>query len=160
MTRSAFMLATVTFFGVATALPRVGFAQTDLFLGTWQFNLAKSKYSPGPPPKSQTVNVQAEGRGQRATVTGVAAGGNPFNYTLTPVFDGLPHPTENNPNQDAYAATRVDAYIQIFSDTKAGKLVGTTTFVVSPDGKTLTSTAVLLDATGKSINNITVYDKQ
>jgi hypothetical protein len=67
---------------------------------------------------------------------------------------------ENNPNQDAYAATRVNAYIQIFSDTKAGKLVGTTTFVVSPDGKTITATAIILDTNGRPINNISVYDKQ
>jgi hypothetical protein len=146
---------------VATVLPQIAFAQTDPFLGTRQLNLAKSKYSPGPPPKSQTVNVQAEGQVQRATVTGVAAGGNPINNTLTAVFDGLPHPAaENNPNQDAYAATRVDAYTQIFSDIKASKLVGTSTFVVSPDGKTLTATEILLDANGKLINNITVWDKQ
>ena len=67
------------------------------------------------------MNVQAAGQGQRATVTGLTAGGNPINYTLTPVFAGLPHSMENNPNQDAYAATRGDAYTHIFSDAKAGK---------------------------------------
>jgi hypothetical protein len=145
---------------VATVLPQIACGQTDPFLGTWQLNLAKSKYSPRPPPKSETVNVQAEGQGLKATVTGVNADGNPFKYAYRPVFDGLSHPMENDPNQDAYAATRVDAYIQIFSDNKAGKLVGTTTLVVSPDGKTLTATAIILDANGKLINNITVFDKQ
>jgi hypothetical protein len=144
---------------VATVLPQIALAQTDPFSGTWQLNLAKSKYSPGPPPKSETVNVQAEGQGLKATITGVNAEGNPINYTQTPVFDGLPHSTENYPNQDAYAATRVDAYTKIFSDIKAGKLVGTTTFVVSPDGKTMTATAIGLDANGRQIN-ISVYDKQ
>jgi hypothetical protein len=92
---------------VATVLPRIAFAQTDPFLGTWQLNLAKSKYTPGPPPKSLTVNVQAEGQGLKATTTGVNAEGNPINYTQTPVFDGLPHSTaESNPNQDAYQANR------------------------------------------------------
>jgi len=160
--RTKFTLRTMVLLGlaIATALPQIAFAQTDPFLGTWQLNLAKSKYSPGPPPKSQTVNVQAEGQAQRVTIAGVAASGNPFNYALTAVFDGLPHPTENNPNQDAYAATRVDAYTQIFSDLKADKLVGTTTIVVSPDGKTTTATAIILDANGRPINNISVYDKQ
>jgi hypothetical protein len=160
--RTKFTLRTMVLLGlaIATALPQIAFAQTDPFLGTWQLNLAKSKYSPGPPPKSQTVNVQAEGQAQRVTIAGVAASGNPFNYTLTAVFDGLPHPTENNPNQDAYAATRVDAYTQIFSDLKADKLVGTTTIVVSPDGKTTTATAIILDGNGRPINNISVYDKQ
>jgi hypothetical protein len=108
--RTASMLIGMAILGFAIAIPQVAFPQSDPFVGTWQLNLAQSKYSPGPPPKSQTVNVQAEGQGQRVTVTGVAASGNPFNYTLTAVFDGLPHLTENNPNQDAYAATRVNAY--------------------------------------------------
>ena len=117
---TAFMLAAVALFGLAVpALPSVAFAQSDPFLGTWQLNLAKSRYSPGPPPKGETVNVQAEGQGLKATITGVNAEGNPFNYAYRPVFDGLSHPMENDPNQDAYAATRVDAYIQIFSDTKS-----------------------------------------
>jgi hypothetical protein len=145
---------------VATVLPQIAFAQTDPFLGTWQLDLAKSKYSPGPPPKSRTVTAQAERQGLRATITGVNGEGNPINYTQTPIFDGLPHPVAGDPNQDAYAATRVDAYTQIFSDFKAGKLVGTTTFVVSPDGKTITATEIILDANGKLINNITVFDKQ
>src|SRR5580704_6581712 len=92
---------------VATVLPEIAFAQTDPFFGTWQLNLAKSKYSPGPPPKSETVNVQAEGQGLKATITRVNAEGNPINYTVGPIFDGLPDSTENYPNQDAYAATRV-----------------------------------------------------
>jgi hypothetical protein len=48
----------------------------------------------------------------------------------------------------------------IYSDFKADKLVGTTTIVVSPDGKTTTVTEIILDANGKLINNITVFDKQ
>ena len=34
------------------------FAQgADLMLGTWKLNLAKSTYSPGPAPKSQTLKT-------------------------------------------------------------------------------------------------------
>ena len=161
--RTKFTLTTMVLLGlaVATAFPQIAFAQTDPFLGTWQLNLAKSKYSPGPPPRSVTVNVlQADGQGLKATTTGVNAEGNLINRTQTPVFDGLPHSTENYPNQDAYAATRVDAYTLIFSDIKAGKLVGTTTFVASPDGKTMTATAIGLDANGRQFNNVAVYEKQ
>jgi Lipocalin-like domain len=143
---------------VATALPQIAFAQSNPFPGTWQLNLAKSKYSPGPAPKSGTVKVQEEGQGLKNTATGVGAEGNPVSNTFTMVFDGMPHP-EGNPNFDAEAWARVDAYTLINSNTKAGKLVGTRTVVVSPDGKTLTATKILLDATGKLINNIVVYDK-
>jgi hypothetical protein len=32
-------------------------AQNDRFVGTWKLNVAKSKFSPGPPPKSATVTI-------------------------------------------------------------------------------------------------------
>jgi len=35
-------------------------AQNDPLVGTWKMNLAKSKFSPGPPPKSATIaKIQA-----------------------------------------------------------------------------------------------------
>ena len=37
------------------------FAQTDRIIGTWKLNPAKSKYSPGPPLKSQTLTYEAVG---------------------------------------------------------------------------------------------------
>ena len=33
----------------------------DNNVGTWKLNLAKSKYSPGPAPKSQTLKIEAWG---------------------------------------------------------------------------------------------------
>ena len=39
----------------------------DPFVGTWKLNLAKSKYSPGPPPKNLTVTCGATENGIKAT---------------------------------------------------------------------------------------------
>jgi hypothetical protein len=75
------------------------------------------------------------------------------------VFDEMPHPA-NSPVFDAIAATRVDACTLIFSYTKAGKFIGTRTIVVSPDARTLTSTAMGISANGRPVNIITVSDKQ
>jgi hypothetical protein len=144
---------------VATVLPQIAFAQSDPFLGTWQLNLAKSKFSPGPPPKSNTVNIQAEGQGLKLTVTGIGADGDPISGEVTNVLDGMPHPS-GNPNFDATAVTRVDAYTTIYSRTKAGKFVGIQTVIVSPDGKTQTATNIGASPFGPQVNNITVYDKQ
>jgi hypothetical protein len=146
------------------ALPQLGFAQSDPFLGTWQLNLAKSKYSPGPPPRSETWTLQADGQGRRDTMTGVSAAGNPKSLTFTVVFDGLPHPIVPpiacTRCADAYAATQIDAYTQIYSITKAGKLIEITSDVVSPDGKTATATVIQIDANGQKVFNVLVYEKQ
>jgi hypothetical protein len=144
---------------VATALPQIAFAQTDPFLGTWQLNLAKSKYSPGPPPKNQSTNVQADGQIHRLTITGIDAAGNPISVVFTRTFDGTPHPSKAT-DFDAATITRVDAYTIIISRTRAGKLVQTATDVVSQDGKTLTTTTIGSNAKGQPINIVGIHDKQ
>ena len=49
------ILGVATFIGVvALTSPLRGQAQEPWF-GTWKLNLAKSKYSPGPAPKSTTT---------------------------------------------------------------------------------------------------------
>jgi hypothetical protein len=146
---------------VACALPQASFAQSDPFIGTWQLNLAKSKFSPGPGPKAQTAKIEADGQSQKVSVTGVNAQGNPINNAFTTNFDGMPHPTSNpNPNFDASANARIDAHTLVFSRTKGGKLVGTQTVSVSSDGKMLTATTVLIGTNGQATNNIAVFDKQ
>jgi hypothetical protein len=40
------------------ALPHVAFAQSDPIIGTWQLNLVKSKYSPGPSADASELPVQ------------------------------------------------------------------------------------------------------
>jgi len=35
-------------------------AEQDLLLGSWQLDLAKSRYIPGPPPRSETRSPGAE----------------------------------------------------------------------------------------------------
>ena len=56
--RTKLVLAGITLMGLM-ASPELSFAQSgsDPFLGVWQLNVAKSKYSPGPPPKSQTMYI-------------------------------------------------------------------------------------------------------
>jgi hypothetical protein len=154
MNRRATLVTGMTLLGLTiAALPQPGLAQSDPFLGTWHLNLAKSKFNPGPAPRSQTRNFQAEGQNLKLSITGINANGNPINAVATLVFDGMPHPA-NNPNFDANAAIRVDAYTAIFSFTKAGKLVETLTTVVSPDGKMYTATGIGIDANGRPFNDI------
>jgi hypothetical protein len=62
----AFLTATTAAGLVAISVPQTAFAQSNpLFnsvIGTWKLNLAKSTYSPGPPPRSRTLILQAEGQ--------------------------------------------------------------------------------------------------
>ena len=46
-------------------------AQNDPLIGTWKMNVAKSKYSPGPAPKSGTTKISAVPGGIRLVTNGV-----------------------------------------------------------------------------------------
>ena len=52
------------------------------------FNLAKSKYDPGPPPKSQTLIYQGSGDGQKLTNETVDATGNRATQGYSANYDG------------------------------------------------------------------------
>jgi hypothetical protein len=172
---STLMLTGMTLLGLAI-LPQPSFAQSDPIIGTWQLNVAKSKFSPGPPFKSLTLDFEGNGQNRKVTLVAITAAGNPqvlvFAQGILPgptasplhflsiVQDGKPHLVTGSPIYDAIAVTRVDPYTTIGSYTKAGKEVQTGSTVVSGDGKTLTIAATGTNANGVQYNNIGVYDKQ
>src|ERR1700723_1636024 len=48
-------------------------AQSNPLVGTWELNTAKSKYDPGPIPKSLTRTVEAQGDGEKKPCPGAPA---------------------------------------------------------------------------------------
>ena len=155
------VLTGTTLLGLAApALPQLGFAQTDPLPGGWQLNLAKSRFSPGPPLKSGSLYIHGDGQNRRDSIVTIDAQGNPAAGVFTHIYDGQPHPVTGLPAVDAAAYTRGDANILNYRYMKAGSVVATGTFTVSQDGKTLTISATGTNANGQSVNNIGVYDKQ
>src|SRR5262245_13863068 len=136
------------------------FAQTDPIIGTWKLNLAKSKYNPGPPPKSQTLTYEAAGQGVKVTNKIMGAEGKPIDIQFTANYDGKDYPVTGNPDWDTIAFKRIDAYKVEVTRKKAGKVVSTNTRVVSNDGKTMTITEKGVNAKGENFNNTLVFEKQ
>jgi hypothetical protein len=135
-------------------------AQASQLAGTWKMNLAKTKYTPGPTPQSETVTYESSGQGVAYTVKGVDTYGEPTTSRGTIVYDGKDYPVTGSPDYDTVATKRVDDFTGETTRRKAGKVVQTVTRVVSKDGKTLTLTTKGVNADGKTINNVAVYDKQ
>src|SRR5882762_1120258 len=75
------------------AAPQVGLAQTSPLIGKWKLNLDKSKFSPGPPPKSQTLNFEGAGQDLKDTAETIDAHGQATKVVLMHIYDGKPHPT-------------------------------------------------------------------
>lgn len=134
---------------------------TDSQVGTWKLNLAKSKYSPGPAPKSATTKIEAVGAGTKVIVDQAQADGSMRHWEFTANYDGKDNRiTGNNPDADMVARTRINATtIQTISK-KGGKVTTTQTSAVSADGKTRTVTTKGVNAAGQKVNNVAVYDRQ
>ena len=88
------------------------------FVGTWQLNVAKSKFNPGPPPQSQTRTWDASGM---VTAKGVGATGKAFSYGYTIKGDGKESPTMGGiPNKaDMISTKKIDANTYEAKFTKA-----------------------------------------
>ena len=137
-------------------------AQGNPLVGTWQLNTAKSKYTPGPAPKSLTRVVEETADGAKYTMTGVSADGTPISYSFTVKFDGKDYPvTGTMPGgADSIAIKKINANHYEATLKKAGKEVGTSKLEISKDGKVATITSKGTTADGKPSHTVAVYDKQ
>jgi hypothetical protein len=144
---------------VAAAL--VAAQAPDPFVGTWRLNAAKSKYTPGPAPKSITSTYEAAGKGYKVSVKNEPASGPVQQYSYTTALDGTDVPiTGNNPNADTISVKRIDARTLEIVNKKGGKVTTTQKQVVAADGKTRTVTTTGTDAQGQKVNNVAVFEKQ
>jgi hypothetical protein len=140
--------------GTGTALA------ADSVVGTWKLNLAKSTFSPGPAPKSQTRIYAESAQGITVTVKTTAADGKESTTNLTFKEDGKSYPASGSPDFDMVSVTRVDALTVHSSQTKAGATIGTAVRTVSKDGKTLTFAQKGTHTGGGKFDDVSVYDRQ
>jgi len=128
--------------------------------GTWKLNVAKSKFSPGPAPKSLTVKWEPAGKGVKLNSEGIAADGKPMSGGYTANYDGKDYPLVGSPAADTVSLRRVDANTVERTDKKAGKAVQVLTRVMAKDGKSFTVTTKGKTAKGEPIHNVLVFEKQ
>ncbi len=132
---------------------------SDLQIGTWKLNEAKSKLTPGV-TKNSTVVYEAAGDDLKVTVDGTDRDGKPTHNEWTGKFDGKDYPVTGDPDSDMRSYKKVDELTLELTVKKDGKVTVTGKIVVSADGKTRTVTTSGTDPQGKKFKNIAVYDKQ
>jgi hypothetical protein len=158
--RSLMRVAVVGLF-LAAVWPARGLGQaTDPASGTWELNVRKSTYSPGPAPKSQTRTYESSGDGVKYTAKGVDAEGKPLLIQYAAKFDGKDYPLTGNPDSDMISLKRIDSSTVESTQKRSGKVVITSTRTVSRDGKVLTVKSKGTNARGEAINNVAVFDKR
>ena len=87
-------LRTITFGTVLAALGIIHLTAqaADPLVGTWELNLAKSTYKPGPAPRSETRTYVVAAEEIKATAKGVQADGTPTSGQWTVNYNGKDRP--------------------------------------------------------------------
>jgi hypothetical protein len=152
---------------VAVSIAFVGFGLTvavraqapkELF-GTWKLNLAKSKYSPGPAPKSMTIVYSPAGFGMKIVVDVVPAQGATQHWEMTPMYDGRDHGVTGNPDADTISIRRISDSKGESTFKKGGKVTAVNLRTISADGRTMTIETKGTTADGKPRHDLTVFEK-
>jgi len=128
--------------------------------GTWKLDTAKSKYSPGPTPKSQMANLEAVEGGMKVVSDRVEADGKNTHFEWTAKFDGKDYPVKGDPGRDAVSVKKIDDYTLDITNKKGGKVTTSIHAVYAKDGKSRTETVTGTDGQGRKIENVTQWVKQ
>jgi hypothetical protein len=133
---------------------------SDPLIGTWVLNVAKSSYTPGTAPKSETRTYTATANGFTYSAKGIDADGKPTANTFTANFDGKYMPLTGSSVADSILMTRDGTNNAKATQKKGNKVVRQNTRVISKDGKTMTITSTWTDAAGKPAKMVEVFDKR
>jgi hypothetical protein len=124
------------------------------FTGKWKMNLAKSRFNPGPPFKNFTITFTTDGTRHLNLID---ADGQSLKAWL-PWSDGKEVPVTAMENATATSKIRGKTFHDIWKQN--GRIIEDVHGVVSPDGKTLTTTVIGTDTEGRAFHNQLTFDKQ
>jgi len=145
----------------ALALPLHAQTRSDPFLGNWKMDAAKSKFDPGPAPKSEVRAFEATSDGNtKSTVQTTTASGTAATRIATYKYDGKSYPVQGSANYDSIAVMRVSASQMKTTLMSGGKTIGDISSSVSKDGKVLTMTYTFTTPSGVKEHDVFVYDRQ
>ncbi len=136
-------------------------AIADPRIGTWKINLAKSRFNPGPSPRSMTVRFEPHGsNGYQVTIDTVEASGESWKHEYVANYDGKDYPVSGDPGRDTVALKKIDLYTLEYTNKRAGRVINSYREVIAPDLKSRSITQKGMSSRGVAVDNYIVYDKQ
>ena len=149
-----------------------------LLIGTWQQNMEKSTYDPGPPPPKGvgsvrqyaagadgaivaiTTNIDSRGLPSLGAISAANYDGREYaQYTVATLATSLgSHLTPPITRTISYKP--VDTYTVEIVQRQDGEVVSMSTRTISRDGKTMTERFDYTNAQGQRVRNVLVFDKR
>ena len=152
-------LLTISLAGTAAAQ-----SKDDPSIGTWKLNVAKSKFTPGPPIQGDTRSYEVNEAGWLfVTTETIQPDGTRTGVRFAAKFDGKAYPQIGRfaPTVTMITYEPVDRRTLKYTqrDT-SGKIVSTNTRTVSADGKTMIIDQRTTNANGQPVVNIELFERQ
>ena len=153
------VLAAVTIgFGVVVRSQGPSGLETDPVIGTWELDVAASKFDPGPPPRAELRRYEAEHEGIKATVATTEADGRTTTFEYVTSYNDVTAVVTGSRTSDAVRMRKVDDYTAEAVLLLGGRVVGRTRRVISRDGRSMTIT--LHRDAPVVVNNVIVYRRR
>lgn len=150
----------VVVFGWVVAGGKVSAQAVDPVVGTWELNVAKSTFVPGPSPRSETRTYEGAGSEFKVVVKGIDSNGRPVAMQASYSTDGREHPIVGSQDADAQALRQIDAFTIEGTIKKGGKVVQTVRREISKDGRTMTLWFKGVNARGETVQNVMVFERK
>jgi hypothetical protein len=152
-------LLTISLAGTAAAQ-----SKDDPSIGTWKLNVAKSKFTPGPPIQGDTRSYEVNDSGWLfVTTETIQPDGTRTGVRFAAKFDGKAYPQIGRfaPTVTMITYEPVDRRTLKYTqrDT-SGKIVSTNTRTVSADRKTMIIEQRTSNASGQPVVNVELFERQ
>lgn len=133
---------------------------SDPVIGTWDLDLSKSSFDPGPAVQNQTRIYEQTASGVKFVLTGVSAAGAPMRVEYTAPYDGNDYPLKGSPSTNSVSLKQIDRWTVQATEKKDGVVKFNVTRVISEDGKTMTVTSTGVNLNGVKIRNVLVFHRR
>ncbi len=134
-------------------------AQPDPVVGVWKLNLARSRFNPGPAPRSQTRTYIETPNGIRVTIRSVDLNGRSATIEFPEKYDGKDYAVQGSDIADALAMVRINDYMAEATMKHGGMVVATARRLITDEGKTLVI-SFKDRSSERPVDNELVYEKQ
>src|SRR5512138_910321 len=101
-------MKTVCAIAIVLSLGALTLAAADPLIGSWKMNVEKSKFNPGPPPKSVTTTYSQDGEWISIRSEGTLGDGQPFTRNNRYKMDGQEYPFEGPQGKGMMSVKKVD----------------------------------------------------
>jgi hypothetical protein len=134
-------------------------ATADPVLGVWKLNLSRSRFNPGPAPRSQTRTYTQTPNGIQVTIRSIDTHGRSAAIEFPEKYDGKDYAVQGSDVADALAMVRTNDYMAEATMKHGGTVVATAKRLITDEGKTLVISFKELSSE-HPVDNELVYDKQ